>query len=231
MGGLREGGSRALTFGEGVRLNDIEKSVDHVEEDPHGPGLKVSVGVVHRRRDVAEVQRLDGRRGALLLAGVHPDLRAASVPPAGLLLPAGGPPAQQQHQPPAPQHGCAQSSPRRSQQRPQHTSPAESSGGMEEALTRRTPVLNPPGSNPLSRRTVQPQPRLSRSGLRSHIFPQGSWTVLALSPGRFAVSLPPRSHLLNPARSRCRMDRLSARVCGASLSALITCAGPCEAAS
>lgn len=50
MDGEGEGDDNNLTFGKGVRLNNVEKSMDHVEEDPYGPWLVVSVGIINRRR-------------------------------------------------------------------------------------------------------------------------------------------------------------------------------------
>lgn len=93
-----------LTFGEGVRLDNVEESVDYVEEEPDGPRLVVSVGVINRRGDEPEVQRFHRRRGALP-AGVRLALRRERSPLGLQLLAAGGPPAEQQDEPPGPQHG------------------------------------------------------------------------------------------------------------------------------
>lgn len=93
-----------LTFGEGVRLNNVEESVDYVEEKPYGPRLVVGVGVVNRRGHEPEVQGFHRRRGALS-AGVRLDLGRERAALLRRLLAACGPPAEQQHQPPCPQHG------------------------------------------------------------------------------------------------------------------------------
>ncbi len=105
-GGEEEGN---LTFGKGVRLNNVEIGMDHVEEDPHGPRLVVSVGVINRRRYKPKIQRLHRWRGPLS-AGVRPDLGGGSVPLIRLLLAACGPPEEQQDEPPCPQHGSEKSS-------------------------------------------------------------------------------------------------------------------------
>lgn len=98
-----------LTFGKGVRLDHVEKSVDHVEEDPYGPWLVVSVGIINRRRYKPKIQRLHRRRGALP-AGVRPQFSRGRVPLRRLLLAACGPPAEQQDEPLRPQHGSEKSS-------------------------------------------------------------------------------------------------------------------------
>lgn len=94
----------SLTFGEGVRLNNVEESVDYVEEEPYGPRLVVSVGVVNRCGHKAEVQRFHRRRGPLS-AGVRLDLGRERAALIRLLLAACGPPAEQRDEPPCPQHG------------------------------------------------------------------------------------------------------------------------------
>lgn len=109
MDGCGGGGEENLTFGKGVRLNNVEISMDHVEEDPHGPWLVVSVGIINRRRYKPKIQRLHRWRGPLS-AGVRPDLSRGSVPLIRLLLAACGPPAEQQDEPPCPQHGSEKSS-------------------------------------------------------------------------------------------------------------------------
>lgn len=43
-------------------MNDVEKSMDHVEENPYGPWLVVSVGIIHRRGNEPEIQRLYRQR-------------------------------------------------------------------------------------------------------------------------------------------------------------------------
>lgn len=94
--------AQSLTFGEGVRLDNVEESVDYVEEEPDGPRLVVSVGVINRRGDKPEVQRFHRRRGPLS-AGVR--LPLSREPLVLQLLAASGPPAEQQDEPPGPQHG------------------------------------------------------------------------------------------------------------------------------
>lgn len=94
--------AHSLTFGEGVRLDNVEESVDDVEEEPDGPRLVVSVGVINRRGDKPEVQRFHRRRGPLP-AGVR--LTLSREPLVLQLLAASGPPAEQQDEPPGPQHG------------------------------------------------------------------------------------------------------------------------------
>lgn len=99
-----------LTFGEAVGLNNVEKSVHHVEEDPYGSWLVVRVGVINRRRYKPKVQGLHRRRWPLS-PGVRPHTSPGSIPRIRLLLLAArGPPAEQQHQPPRPQHGSQKSS-------------------------------------------------------------------------------------------------------------------------
>lgn len=93
-----------LTVGEGVRLNNVEESVDYVEEKPYGPRLVVSVGVVNRCGHKPKVQRFHRRRGPLS-AGVWLNLGRERTPLIRLLLAACGPPAEQQDEPPCPQHG------------------------------------------------------------------------------------------------------------------------------
>lgn len=102
MGGHRW--AHSLTFGEGVRLDNVEESVDYVEEEPDGPRLVVSVGVINRRGDEPEVQRFHRRRGPLS-AGVRRTLSPERTPLVPQLLAASGPPAEQQEEPPGPQHG------------------------------------------------------------------------------------------------------------------------------
>lgn len=102
MGGA--GGDDNLTFGKVVRLNNVEKSMDHVEEDPHGSRLVVSMGIINRRRYKPKVQRLHRWRRPLS-AGVRPGLQRETFPVIRLLLAACGPPAEQQDEPPCPQHG------------------------------------------------------------------------------------------------------------------------------
>lgn len=107
-------GGDNLTFGKGVRLNDIEKRMDHVEEDTHGSWLVICVCIINCRRYKTKIQRLHWRRGPLS-AGVRPDLNREPVPLIRLLLLllllAGcGPPAEQQDDPPCPQHGSGKSS-------------------------------------------------------------------------------------------------------------------------
>lgn len=98
MGG-RGGGDDNLTFGKRVRLNNVEKSMDNVEEDPYGPWLIVSVGIINRRRYEPKIQRLHWRRRPLS-AGVRPYLRRSRLPLICLLLAACAPPAKQQDEPP-----------------------------------------------------------------------------------------------------------------------------------
>lgn len=97
-------GDSDLTFGEGLRLNHVEESVDYVEEEADGPRLVVSVGVVNRCGHKPEVQRFHRRRGPLP-AGVRLNLGRERTPLIRLLLAACGPPAEQQDEPPCPQHG------------------------------------------------------------------------------------------------------------------------------
>lgn len=103
MDGVR-GRDASLTFGEGVRLNNVEESVDDVEKKPNGARLVVCVGVVNRCGHKPEVQRFHRRRGALS-AGVRLNLGRERAPLIRLLLAACGPPAKQQDEPPCPQHG------------------------------------------------------------------------------------------------------------------------------
>lgn len=102
-GWVKEGGS-SLTFGEGVRLNNVEERVDYVEEKANGPRLVVSVGVVNGCGHKPEVQRFHRRRGPLPV-GVRLNLGRERTPLIRLLLAACGPPAEQQDEPPCPQHG------------------------------------------------------------------------------------------------------------------------------
>lgn len=105
-----EGVDDILTLGEGVRLDNVEESMDHVEEDPYGPRFIVGVRVINCRRHEAEVQRLHRRRRALP-AGVRADLGWGGRPLVRrLLLAAGGPPAEEQDDPACPQHGSHKSS-------------------------------------------------------------------------------------------------------------------------
>lgn len=90
-------------------MNNVEISMDHVEEEPDGPWLVVSVGIINRRRYKPKIQRLH-RWGAPLSAGVRLDFRRGPVPLIRLLLAACGPPAEQQDEPPCPQHGSVKSS-------------------------------------------------------------------------------------------------------------------------
>lgn len=129
-----------VTFGEVVRLNNIEKRVDHVEKDPDGRWFVVRMGIVNCRRYKPKVQRLHRRRGALS-AGVRPHLIRCPVPLIRRLLAACGPPAEQQDEPPAPQHGsekvCTQRKETRKEERRQPRrcaySPAAGDGGRRWA--------------------------------------------------------------------------------------------------
>lgn len=93
------GGDDNLTFGKRVRLNNVEKSVDDVEEDPYGPWLIVSVGIINRCWYETKIQWLHWRRRPLS-AGVRPYHSRSRLPIIGLLLAACGPPAKQQDEPP-----------------------------------------------------------------------------------------------------------------------------------
>lgn len=105
------GGWDNLTFRKGVRLNNVEKSVDHVEEKPNRSWLKVSVGIVNSSRYKPKIQRLHRGRGPLSLR-FRPGLHRGPVPLLLRLLLAagGGPPAEQQDEPTCPQHGLEKSS-------------------------------------------------------------------------------------------------------------------------
>lgn len=103
------GGDDNLTFREGVRLNDVEKRMDYVEENPYGPWLVVCVGIINRRGNEPEIQRLHRQRWPLS-TGVRPYLSRSWAPLVRLMLAACGPPAEQQEEPPCPQHGSEKSS-------------------------------------------------------------------------------------------------------------------------
>lgn len=83
--------------------------MDHVEKDPYGPWLVVSVGIIDSRRYKPKIQRLHRWRGALP-AGVRPGHSRSCAPLISLLLTACGAPAEQQDEPPCPQHGSEKSS-------------------------------------------------------------------------------------------------------------------------